>query len=273
MRHRSGVRRVGHAGTLDPAATGVLVLCLGQATRLIEYLMDATKAYVAEVTLGVSTNTYDADGEVTATNDASRIRRAAIEAALALFRGDFEQAPPPFSALKRDGVPLYKLARRGEAVTPAPRPVRVDRLDITSYKPPIVRLEIECSKGFYVRSLAHDLGARLHVGGMLSGLVRTRVGPFSLAQAVGIDTLRAELASGEWTQRLIAPDEILLGWQAAIVGEANERRLRTGQPATFDAPAAGAADRCRAYTSAGDFLAVLRRGDTATWRSEKVFGP
>jgi tRNA pseudouridine55 synthase len=130
-------------------------------------------------------------------------------------------------------------------------------------------LEIDCSKGFYVRSLAHDLGARLGVGGMLSGLVRKRVGPFHLDDAVGIETLRAELEDGTWSERLFAPDEVLLDWQAAIVGETNEKRLRNGQQALIEA-ALSAGERCRAYTTGGDFLAVLQRSDGA-WRPEKVF--
>jgi tRNA pseudouridine55 synthase len=280
VRRRSGVKRVGHAGTLDPMATGVLPLCLGQATRVIEYLVDATKTYVAEVTLGIETNTYDADGEVIARHDASQITRDAIEAALGPFRGEFVQTAPAFSAIKREGVPLYKLARRGDAVEPPKRRVRADRLDVKSVRPELVEgqatvvvvLEIDCSKGFYVRSLAHDLGATLGVGGMLSGLVRTRVGSFRIADAVDIETLRAELEDGSWTERLFAADEVILDWQAAIMGASNEKRLRNGQQAQFEALANARSDRCRAYTLGGDFLAVLHRDGEGAWRPEKVFG-
>ena len=269
VRGRSRVRRVGHAGTLDPAATGVLPLLVGSATRLAEYLVDATKTYDATVQLGLETDTYDLEGEVTARNDASHVTLADVEAALAAFRGDFYQTPPAYSALKRDGVPLYKRARRGETVTPEPRPVRVDELDITYFEPHSVRLRIDCAKGFYVRSLAHDLGSALGVGGTLAALVRTRVGSFHIEDAVDVETLRGEFESGAWLRHLYAPDEVLLGWQAAVLGETNQQRLRHGRDLSF-AHSLPPDDRCRAYTAAGDFLAVLRR-EHDVWRPEKVF--
>lgn len=251
-------------------ATGVLPLCLGQATRVVEYLVDATKTYVAEVTLGVTTNTYDAEGEVTSTADQTGISIEQIDRALESFRGVFQQVPPAFSALKRNGVPLYKLARAGEDVVVEPRETRVDRLDVLSYAAPLLRLEIECAKGFYVRSLAHDLGAALGVGGMLSGLVRTRVGNFELSGAVSMEKLTSALADGSWRELLLAPDEVLLDWHAAVLGEANVLRLRRGQPAVFDCEAADV-ERSRAYTREGVFLAVMQRVGVQTWQPEKVF--
>jgi tRNA pseudouridine55 synthase len=271
VRKRTGVRRVGHAGTLDPAATGVLPLCLGRATRLVEYLVDATKTYVAEVTLGVTTDTYDAEGSVLATADASRVRDSDVVSALAGFRGDILQVPPVYSALKREGVPLYKRARAGEAVTLAPRPVRVDGLELLARDGPVLSLEVDCSKGFYVRSLAHDLGAALGVGAMLSGLVRSRVGRFRLEDAVPLDVLVPDLESGAWLERLVAADEVLLDWHAAILREEQALRLRNGLPVTLQWPAPGAIERCRAYGEDGRFLAVLRRAGPLDWRPAKVF--
>ncbi len=272
LRRQSGVRRVGHAGTLDPAATGVLPVCFGQATRVVEYLVDASKAYEAVVRLGVVTDTYDADGTVQSETDASGVGLAAIEAALAAFRGEIEQRPPAFSALKREGVPLYKLARAGRPVETVARRVTIYSLDITSYRPPLLGLRVECSKGTYIRSIAHDLGARIGVGGSLAGLVRSRVGSFDLAAAVAIETLRPELADGSWRQRLYAPDEVLLDWKAAILGEASEARLRQGQALRLEAvPGAAGAERCRAYGREGDFLAVLRYAGDSAWKPEKVF--
>jgi tRNA pseudouridine55 synthase len=272
VRKRTGVKRVGHAGTLDPAATGVLPLALGQATRLIEYLVDATKTYVAEVTLGITTDTYDAEGQILRTADASGVRREDVDAALEPFRGWIEQIPPAFSALKRNGVPLYKLARRGEVVEVAPRRVRVDRLELVDFVPPVLKLEIDCSKGFYVRSLAHDLGEALGVDGILSGLVRARVGEFRIDGAVSLDNLLPELESGAWRERLIAPDEILLDWHAAILAGAQALKLSNGQLIALRSEAEPAVERCRAYTEDGAFLAVLQRVDALTWRPSKVFG-
>ena len=274
VRGRCGEKRVGHAGTLDPAATGVLPLLLGSATRLTEYLVDTTKTYEATIQLGVVTDTYDADGEVLSRTDVSGITRQAIEAALEAFRGEIMQAPPAYSAIKRAGVPLYRMARRGEEVAPEPRPVFVDSLDIIEYNAPALRLRVTCGKGFYVRSLAHELGAALGVGGSLSGLARTRVGSFRIEDAVDMDTLKAELGTGAWQRRVWAPDEVLLGWRAAILGDENATRLRNGLDA-FVTPREGVdvseGDLCRAYTPDGGFLAVIRALDRDRWRPEKVF--
>jgi tRNA pseudouridine55 synthase len=260
---------VGHAGTLDPAATGVLPVLLGQATRLSEYLVDATKTYAATVELGVETNTYDREGEVRSTADASQVTRADVEAVLSAFRGEIMQLPPAFSAIKRAGVPLYKLARAGRDVTVEARRVRVDRLDITSWQPPFLQLEIDCSKGFYVRSLAHDIGSALGVSGTLAGLERTRVGTFRVEDAVGLEALRSEISEGSWQDHLYAPDEVLLGWQAAILAPADQRRLSNGQ--TVVMLTSESAGECRAYGAEGDFVGVLRRETESSWRPVKVF--
>jgi tRNA pseudouridine55 synthase len=274
VRGHSRQKRVGHAGTLDPAASGVLPLLVGRATRLTEYLVDTTKEYVAEVELGVVTDTYDAEGEVVAHADASSVSEAAVRDALEAFRGEIMQAPPVYSAIKREGVPLYKRARRGEDVRAEPRRVRVQELDIISYAAPNLQLRIVCGKGFYVRSLAHDLGSALGVGGRLTGLVRRRVGAFRIEDAVDIETLRGEFEDGTWTDRLIAPDEVLLTWRAAILGDEGAENLLHGRETAIQ-PAEGvhvaSGDLCRAYSHTGDFLAILRCQDATTWRPEKVF--
>ena len=274
VRGRCGERRVGHAGTLDPAATGVLPVLLGQATRLTEYLVDATKAYEAQVELGLETDTYDMEGDVVARTDASLVAREAIEAMLDRFRGEFLQTPPAYSALKRDGVPLYKRARRGEQVELEPRPARVDELYITSLDLPRAGLHVECAKGFYVRSLAHDLGAALGVGGTLAGLQRSRVGLFHVADAVSIDDLRAAFEAGDWQRYVHAPDEVLLHWNAAILRPEGATRLRNGQVLRIEMgeerqPAVDSL--CRAYTTAGDFIGIARVSDSTTLKAEKVF--
>lgn len=269
VRRRSKVKRVGHAGTLDPAATGVLTLLMGTATRLTEYLVDAGKAYRATVELGVETDTYDRDGTVVAEKDASAVTRAQIDAALAQFRGEVWQVPPVYSAIKRAGEASYKAARRGDDVTMEPRRVRIDDVTVLAYEPPFLTLDVTCGKGFYVRSLAHDLGAALGVGGTLSALRRTRVGAFDVDGAVELETLRGELDDGTWQRRLWAPDEVLLGLRAAVLGDANRGLLLHGMDPRIDG--SGAEDeRCRAYDASGEFLAVLRR-EGERWRPEKVF--
>jgi tRNA pseudouridine55 synthase len=274
VRGRCGEKRVGHAGTLDPAATGVLPVMIGQATRLTEYLVDSTKEYVAEIELGLITDTYDAEGEVVNRRDASSITESDVRGALAEFRGGIQQAPPVYSAIKRDGVPLYKRARRGEDVRAEPRPVRVDELEVIACEVPRLQLRIVCGKGFYVRSLAFDLGEALHVGGTLTGLVRSRVGSFHIDDAVDIETLRSEFEVGSWRERIVAPDEVLLDWRAAILGEVGTQDLLHGRDAAIQ-PTTGVrvtpGDLCRAYSDTGDFLAVLRCQQANLWRPEKVF--
>ncbi len=273
VRGRCGVKRVGHAGTLDPAATGVLPVLIGQATRLTEYLVDATKAYEATVELGITTDTYDGEGDVVSRTDPSAVTREQIEAALGAFRGAFMQTPPIYSALKRDGVPLYKRARRGEEIEIEPRPVRVDELYITEWAPPHVSLHVECAKGFYVRSLAHDLGLALGVGGMLAGLRRSRVGAFRVEEAVSIDELRESFAGGEWERHMYAPDEVLLHWDAAILGADSASRLRNGQHISVELSRTLASEAlCRAYSVEGDFVAVARVSEASKLVPEKVFG-
>ncbi len=199
---RRGVRvkKVGHAGSLDPFASGLLVVCVGRpATRLSGRLMAGRKHYRAEIRLGVETDTYDAEGQETARRPVEGIDRQRVEAVLSGFRGEIMQAPPPFSALKHQGRPLYYYARRGEPVHKEPRPVRVHRLDLLSLAGDRLVLDIECGKGTYVRSLAADLGRELGCGAHLAGLRRLAVGPFAVEQAVDgarLDTMpAAELAA------------------------------------------------------------------------------
>jgi tRNA pseudouridine55 synthase len=275
IRSRCGERRVGHAGTLDPAATGVLPVLIGQATRMTEYLVDATKTYLATVELGIETDTYDAEGDVIQRADASMVKLSDIERALPSFLGEQEQKPPLYSALKRDGVPLYKRARAGEAVAVEPRRVRTEKLEILAFESPRLRLLIECGKGFYVRSLAHDLGKRLGVGGTLVELVRSRVGPFLLDDAVDLETLQSEFETEAWQERLVAQDEVLLHRRAAILGSENQRRLLQGQSirlapeATINPALPG--ELCRAYSAEGDFLAVVNHSAPGELRPAKVF--
>jgi tRNA pseudouridine55 synthase len=184
-----GVKRAGHGGTLDPIATGVLAVCVGEGTKLASYLLADDKEYEAECELGVTTDTLDRTGVVTATCDPSGVTRQAIMAALAKRTGDQDQVPPMYSALKRDGVRGYKRARAGEVFAPEPRRVRIDRLELLELRPPFVRIAIACSKGTYVRSIIGDLGTDLGVGANMTQLRRTRSGSFTLAQAQRLEQL------------------------------------------------------------------------------------
>lgn len=197
VRRWSGQRRIGHTGTLDPMASGLLVLCLGRATRLVEYYQGHDKRYTACVTLGATTDTYDALGQVQAERAVGPLDGQAIEQVLNDFRGEISQRPPIFSALKQGGESLHRKARRGEAVTVEPRQVEVHGLDLLSFEPPDkLWLDVTCSAGFYVRSLAHDIGERLGVGGHLSYLRRDGAGAFAVADAHPLDRVEAAARQG-----------------------------------------------------------------------------
>jgi tRNA pseudouridine55 synthase len=272
VRRRTGIRRVGHAGTLDPIADGVLPVCLGPATRLVEYIVSAPKTYLATIRLGEATDSYDSEGTVTATGDPSAVTLEDVEAALPHFAGEIDQLPPMYSALKYEGQPLYRYARQGKTVPRQPRRVAVHRLELLAYTPPLIELEMEVGRGAYVRSLAHDLGERLGCHGHLVRLTRTASGPFALADAVSIEELEG---AADWEALLYAPDRVLESWQAALLGEQHAREVGQGRLVVLERrpelaePASEAP--CRAYSDAGEFLAVLRYRGSGRWQPEKVF--
>ncbi|MGQ9572374.1 MAG: tRNA pseudouridine(55) synthase TruB [Dehalococcoidia bacterium] len=278
VRRLSGVRRVGHAGTLDPFATGVLVVFLGQATRLIEYTMEATKVYRAQVRLGIVTDTFDATGAPLSEADPSNISRQQAEEALTAFVGEIEQMPPMFSALKHGGAPLYRYARAQRHVERQPRRLTIHRLQILAFQPPLVTLEVECSKGTYIRALAHDFGQRLGCGAHLTALTRLRVGPFTLDDACSLPELEAAFDQGRWRNLLHPPDAGLPPWPAVTLSESQEMAVRFGQSLPIESLEPSPAQTlendqlCRAYSPQGQLLAVLRYDATAlVWRPSKVF--
>jgi tRNA pseudouridine55 synthase len=273
VRRLTGQRRVGHAGTLDPLATGVLLLCLGQATRVAEYLMAGTKRYRATLRLGISTDTYDAEGQVTGDSGSVEISRQQIEAALPPFVGEIWQTPPMFSALKRDGQPLYKLARQGRQVDLEPRQVRIESVQIVDWDSPLLTLDVVCSPGTYIRSLAHDLGERLGCGAHVAALTRLASGRFSLAEAISLDTLSEAATTSTWMELLLPLDAALLDLERVAASEAEVRQLVHGQPIPCPQPPATALGR--AYGPDGAFVAVVTHDAAACqWRPKKVFaGP
>jgi tRNA pseudouridine55 synthase len=278
VRRHTRVRRVGHAGTLDPAAEGVLPVCIGQATRVVEYLLDARKRYQARVRLGAVTDTYDAEGEVVRTGDPSGVTREMVEDALSCFAGTISQIPPAFSAVKREGVPLYRLARAGSLVEAPPRQVHVYTISLLAFEPPTVTIEVESGRGVYLRTIAYDLGERLGCGAHLEHLVRLAVGPFNSCCSIPIEELRKALEAGDWQELLHPVDSVLLDRHAAILGEQNRDwaghgRIVELKPLT-EARAKGVAEGslCRAYSLDGLLVALLRyEGEGFLWRPEKVF--
>lgn len=270
IRRASGEQRVGHAGTLDPMATGVLLVCLGSATRVIEHLQNHPKKYRADIHLGIATDTYDAEGRVTYQAPNLDVDRAQVEAALADFRGTIQQVPPMYSALKHEGRPLYALARAGVELEREPRTVEIYRLDITDWAFPVVQVEIECSKGTYIRALAHDLGQKLGVGAHLTRLVRLASGRFTLSQAESLETVEDSFKHDYWMYLLHPLDEALLEYDAMIVDQDTETRIRQGQP--VEAPGPIQTRYARAYSLQGDFIGLLKYDRwTGLWQPDKVF--
>jgi tRNA pseudouridine55 synthase len=256
-------RRIGHAGTLDPAASGVLLLCIGLATRLVEFLAELPKRYDAVAELGVVTSTQDLTGDVLETADGSGVNAANVEAALVPFRGEILQTPPMVSAVKHEGRRLYELAREGREVDRTARPVtiyRAELIDFTGGARPRARLDVLCSSGTYIRTLVHDLGAALGCGGALASLVRTAVGPFTLESALTLEALAALAESGEVSEKLVPLSEMVAHLPAVKVAEAEIPKLLHGGEVTAPAPIASAPPEgpVRLTARDGEILAIGR---------------
>lgn len=232
VKHLFEARKAGHTGSLDPLATGVLPLCLGEATKVSQYLLDSDKGYRARIKLGVRTDSGDSEGNVLEENDVSGIDRKKIAAALESFRGDIEQLPPMYSALKKDGVPLYKLARQGKTVEREPRPVTIYSIELTDFEGDELEIEVECSKGTYIRTIADDLGQALACGAHIIALHRTKAGAFTEQDCVKVETLiqeKEESGLQGLDQYLIAMDEAVADFPAVELPEITAGFVKNGQ--------------------------------------------
>ena len=251
LRRMTGQRRIGHSGTLDPMATGLLVVFLGRATRAVEFAEGHDKAYTALLRPGVVTDTLDTTGTVLATSP-ERPTRSELETALGAFRGEIEQLPPMYSALKHNGKKLYEIARAGGEVERKPRPVTIYRLECTGERDGDFVLEVECSKGTYIRTLCDDIGRALGCGACMSGLRRTRAGGFDVRDALTIEEIERRGAEN----CLMPVDALFAGRPVVLLKDARaEKALRNGMDVRFDADFAG---ECRVYAESGEFLALCR---------------
>ena len=227
VRKRFGTRRVGHLGTLDPQATGVLPLALREATKLVPFLPAMQKAYVGTVRFGLETDTLDAQGTVVREHDGPLPDEATVRAALEDFIGEIEQIPPMYSAVKKDGVPLHRLARRGEEVEREPKRVTIERIELLRFESPDAEISVVCGPGTYVRTLAADLGEKLGCGAILQSLRRLQSGSFQITQAVTLEQLDEDAEAGKLDARLIAPDDAMGIDEVRLRSEA-ARRLQNG---------------------------------------------
>jgi len=269
VRKGTNIRRAGHTGTLDPRASGVLVILIGPAVRLSEYVSASDKRYQAVVRLGATTDTYDADGRVL--NQAPvNITEEQFENVLDKFIGKIEQVPPPYSAVKVKGRKAYEMARQGEEVDLQPRTIEVYNLELLEWAPPEAVIDVYCSSGTYVRSLAHDLGEELGCGAHLVGLRRTKSGRFTLRDAVPLRRLREAFENGNWYQYLIPAAEALSDWPAIDLTVEEVDAVRHGHRISGDPPEKGTL--ARGISEQGELVALLEYDTNHNeWQPRKVF--
>jgi tRNA pseudouridine55 synthase len=259
-----GAKRAGHTGTLDPLASGLLVIATGEATKFSAGLLDADKAYRASVKLGVRTATGDSEGEVLARAEV-RVSRDELLEILERFRGEIDQLPPRYAAIKHKGRPLYDYARRGEEAPRAPRRVFIHRLDLEEFAREAARIFVECSKGTYIRALAEDIGEALGCGAHLASLERTAVGPFALEQAIGLEALEA-LPMAERRARMLPPEALLRSWPKVVLDSRLAARFTHGQQVR----AGGDEGDVAVFDDKGRFLGTASTGPGGALRPQRL---
>ena len=274
IRRGTGIRRAGHTGTLDPRASGVLVILVGPAVRLSEYVSASDKRYQAIIRLGSSTDTFDADGKFVRSDQPVNVTEEQFETILKQFEGEIEQTPPPYSAVKVGGRRAYDMARQGEEVELAPRKIQVHHLEVLEWAPPEVVVDVHCSSGTYVRSLANDMGNALGTGAYLVGLRRTKSGRFSLRDATPLRKLQESFTAGNWYQFLIPAAEALADWPAIELNPDDVEEVRHGHRVKAT-PGVPQPEMARGVSTAGELIALMvpaaGEDGSAEWQPKKVF--
>jgi tRNA pseudouridine55 synthase len=269
IRRGTSIRRAGHTGTLDPRASGVLVVLLGPAVRLSEYVSASDKRYQATIRLGSSTDTFDAEGRITASASVDNISEEQFEEILDQYVGEIEQVPPPYSAIKVGGRKAYEMAREGEEVNLEPRVIQVYSLELLEWDPPEAVVDVFCSSGTYVRSLANDLGNALGVGAHLVGLRRTKSGRFTLRDAVPLRRLQESFVAGDWYKYLIPAAEALADWPMVELDADQVELVRHGHRVPAEQ---GSKGWSRGVSEQGDLVALLEVDEEVNeWQPRKVF--
>jgi tRNA pseudouridine55 synthase len=269
IRRGTGIRRAGHTGTLDPRASGVLVILIGPAVRLSEYVSASDKRYQATIRLGSSTDTYDSEGTITSSASVDDITEDYFNEVLQRFVGEIEQVPPPYSAVKVQGRKAYDMAREGEEFELIPRIINVYSLEILEWALPEVVIDVYCSSGTYVRSLANDLGKQLGTGAHLVGLRRTKSGRFTLRDAVPLRRLQEAFDAGNWYRFLIPAAEAMADWPMVELDADQVELVRHGHRVPADPEMKGLA---RGVSQQGDLVALLEvDAETQEWQPRKVF--
>jgi tRNA pseudouridine55 synthase len=268
VRKGTNIRRAGHTGTLDPRASGVLVVLVGPAVRLSEYVSASDKRYQAVIQLGISTDTYDADGRVLSTTSVD-ISEKQFNDVLQSFVGEIEQVPPPYSSVKVKGRHAYDMARNGEEVELEPRTINVYNLELLEWAPPEAVIDVYCSSGTYVRSLAHDLGEKLGCGAHLIGLRRTKSGRFTLRDAVPLRKLKESFEEDTWQKYIIPAAEALSDWPAVQLSVEQLDIVRHGRRIPAES---NTGKMARAISEEGELIGLLELdAETMEWQPKKVF--
>jgi len=274
VRNGTGIRRAGHTGTLDPRASGVLVVLVGPSVRLSEYISASDKRYQAIIRLGSSTDTYDAEGEFTKTDQPVDVSIEEFEKVLKSFEGEIEQTPPQYSAVKVGGRKAYEMARKGEEVEIEPRIIQVHHLEVLEWALPEVVVDVHCSSGTYVRSLANDLGEILGCGAYLVGLRRTKSGRFSLRDSIPLRRLQEAFRDGSWYQYLIPAAEALGDWPAVELDPDEVQQVRHGHRAKAE-EGTEIGNMVRGVSTQGELVALMEcvEGEDGSpeWQPKKVF--
>lgn len=260
VRRILGTKKVGHTGTLDPFATGVLPIAVGEGTKAIPFLDEGVKEYQATLRLGLTTDTLDCTGTLLVEADCSGVTETAVRQAMEALTGDIQQIPPMFSALKQGGQPLYKLARKGLEVERAARPVTIERFELLAFQPPIAEVTVRCSRGTYVRTLADDLGRQLGCGACLTELRRTLSGPFHLENALTLEQLETLAAGGQLSSYLMPPLALLVHLARVVLEPEGARLVHNGQvPYGCRLPDLAEGAYCCLIGDDGILLAVARQ--------------
>ncbi len=265
-------KKVGHGGTLDPEAVGVLPILLGKATRMTEYLHHFPKTYKAQIELGVTTDTYDKEGDVTSRSDASHITREEVEKLLGSFKGNIDQSVPAYSAAKFQGRTLYSLARNGITISPRQKEVQIYEIELISWQGPVFTIRVVCGKGTYIRSLAHELGQSLGCGATLINLERECYGPFNISNALSLEVLSDSVRADQWVGVVYPLDFIFDGLSRVILNQDQERALNLGNGLEMDSLLyTNKLDiYMPAYNSEGQFSGVIKQ-EEGLWHWHKVF--
>ena len=272
LKRLTGEKRIGHTGTLDPIATGVLPVCFGKATRIVQYLINSDKAYLADMQLGIATDTFDREGTIVEEHDPGDITIEQVKEVLGSFQGAIEQIPPRFSAVKHHGKRSCDLTRAGIDVELKPRRVRINKIELVKVQLPVITVLIECSKGTYIRTIANDTGRILGCGAYIKELTRTRCGIFNIEDALSLPDIERIYQQGNLDARLQPVDSPFQDWQMIVLTGEDEVAAGNGRSISLDERYCANSHYCRAYNNKNEFIAILRYSkDEGLWHPDKVF--